>query len=268
MANDLKDLFPFITRDMLRFGRTAQLQLKITSQASVSAALQIRLATREGISEFVHTDSGDGLVQTNTFNISDIPIFVSITNPANTLTQGDCYVTLELLAQGEVVYVLCSGFVYIQKGISWPAASTADAIPGRGRIKMVTTTDPAAGASKTLAVPDGRIWHVLAARYSILNSATVANRIPQIIFTDASGNDRFTTRGQSYTVADAEETVTAMQWGAKPEHIVDTGPKIILPANLYVPDGSSLKIGYVSVQAGDQISTIIIWVEEFFTVPV
>ena len=134
MDLDLSKIIPFITRDMLSFGRTTSLKLRVVSQANAVATFYIRVVTREGKSKFSATTLSTGAMSTSTFNIPDIPTLISVRDDDGNFTQGSCYVTLSLLMDNDVVYELCSGYIYQQKGISWPIGSANDPIPNRMRI--------------------------------------------------------------------------------------------------------------------------------------
>ena len=129
---ELKDrlAFPFANRDMLAFQHGAAFGLRIVSQSTSGAALIIRGMTSEGLFSFLHFPTDNSIIATSDFRISDVPIWVTVTDKDGSLVQGDIYVTLSVTINGDILYELCSGLVYRQKSISWPYNNSQDIRPG------------------------------------------------------------------------------------------------------------------------------------------
>jgi len=173
---------PFPTRDMLRFGRSNKIALKVSVQAQTTTTLTLRLVTREGISEYKIPYTLFGLQQDFTFDVSDIPIYASITSEAADIRQGAAFATLSLLIAGSVVSQMCSGYVYRQKGISWPTSNSDDVLPGRGGIFTLAATLAGAEEAAEWAIPSGQLWRIISVDFTFVSGGTAGNRFPRVVF--------------------------------------------------------------------------------------
>ena len=264
--NDADKLhFPFPTRDMLRFGKESRLQLRITSQSNQTNAVYVRCVTREGISEFRHAPANTGAASSENFSIADIPIFLCGNDTDSAYSQGQLYITVDLLIDGEVVYEFCAGMVYKQKGIAWPANNSEDARPGRGRVVMAVGSDPGAGVDVVITVPANRPWHFLGVHGTIINSATVATRRTYMQVTNTGGDVLFNLYSPDTTVASAEHEYYFFPWGnANVEQIAEQH-YISIPPTMFLPADAVITISMISKQAGDDFGAPIYLYEEFYS---
>lgn len=265
MENLLEKLFPFLTRDMVRFGREAKLQIQIISQSRTSVNLTVRFFTREGISEFRHTNTGTGGEQTSTHDISDLPILLSVTNESGANLQGDAYVQCVLLMNGEQVYEMCAGYVYRRKGISWPGNASNDVIPGRSGIRSVIGTNPAAGQEIEEVVPNGQIWRILAVTFTLACDANAANRYIHVFFQDDNGL-KIVGRHNEFITANQTRAVTVAPYGSETTDPQNTETFIMIPPEIYLPSLGTITTVTDSIQAGDNYSAPVILIEQFYTV--
>lgn len=257
---------PFLVRDMLRFEGAAAFALQIRTQSSVAGTIFIRGFTREGVFTFKHTTTNDGTVQTSTFRIPDVPILVSLTDDLAAFKQGDCVATLNLTENGDVVYVLTSGFVYAQKGISYPNNQLHDVMPGRGAIKTYTSANPAAGDELSLTVPTGRIWRILALNFQLVASATVANRRVRVRLQTNVGLD-IAVFGVTDQTASQTMNYSFAQVGVISDEVDNTRIQIALPQEIYLGQDDFLGTDTINLQSGDNYSVMNVLVEEFFATP-
>lgn len=176
MPDPALNQFPFITRDMLRFGQTAKVELRVDVQADAADTLAISGITREGSFTYKMVTAATSLPTSQTFGLSDIPIMVSVRDSVNSLEQGQCFVTLSLLINGDVVQQLTSGLVYAQKSLSWPQTQQVDLRPGGGRIQRIIPAHPAANVDIQATVPAGEIWKIRDITFLLTTGAAVANR--------------------------------------------------------------------------------------------
>lgn len=267
MNPDDRTSFPFLIREMLRFGSRSNIEIVCRSQADAAVTLRIRLVNREGISEFAHTTVATGVVTTTTHKISDIPILISVIDDGGTLQQGSAYVTLALRIDGEIVYELCSGFVYNQKAISWPYVGGQDMMPGRGKIKEVAGAEPAAGDELSITVPTGRVWHILGLSFQLVTGAAATARVVRIRYDGPSGvsfqSISGTTQADSLT-----RNYFIGRYGAIEDQTDNLSILVNMPNDMYIGEAGSILSSTTNIIAGDNYSTPTILVEEFFAVPV
>lgn len=258
-----QQLPPFITRDLLRFGKNASIQLRLTSQTNNTTSLFVRGITREGMFEFRAIQDGTGAGNVSNFRIPDIPIFVSVVDDSNGNFQGDAYVNLELLINGEIVLSLLSGFVYINKSLSWPQTTNFDMRPGGGRLGWRSGTNPAANVEITELVPESRIWRLIACTFTLVTDANVANRRVHFEMHDSSGQlvEAFSSVDQT-----ASQTIlySVGHFGNTPDETDNNVILINIPDNVYLQTDGQFNTATLNRQATDNFSAPFFLVEEFF----
>lgn len=99
---------------------------------------------------------------------------------ASSVQRGECYVLL-LLHRGRVdnsfqEVVLLADYATTFWGLSFPFGTLRHFLSGRGLPRLVTGTNPAAGAEVSETVPTGARWKLLSFAATLVTSATVATR--------------------------------------------------------------------------------------------
>lgn len=254
---------PFFTRDMLRFGSSAKLELRIDMQADTAATLSISGITREGAFTFKATTPSNSLNTSQSFGLSDIPIMVSVKDTSGALEQGMAFVSLSLVVNGDIVQQLTSGLVYNQKALSWPQTQQVDLRPGGGRIVRKTPTTPAVNVDIQLTVPAGEVWKILDITFLMTTDANVANRRARIyINTPADQTLNMwadTDQAASLTVVYHGGALGAGSAGKTSIHQF-----IPIPANMLLFAGDTLGMTAANRQATDQMTPDEITIEKFF----
>jgi len=263
MNPDSQQLPPFLTRENLKFGNNAKLELQVVSQANATVVLDVVYVNREGMSKFKHTTSSAGAQSTSVFLLSDIPIAVSVVDSLGSFTQGDCYVTVRLLLNGEVVFETCSGFVYKAKSISYPVNNTNDAIPGRGRIRLISGSDPIAGDEISELVPANRIWHLLTLNFNLVTSGTAGNRQTAVYVGIGSGG-AMAIAGTATQAASLTRVYTIGKYGGLATQTFNNRILLNMPSDLYIPSGNTFDTSTLNLDSADQFSVIRFLVEEFY----
>lgn len=258
--------FPFLTRKMLAFEYAVAFALKVDVQADEAVTLNLRGMTREATFEYKVTTLSNSTISTQTFNLSDIPVMVTIEDTARALEQGQCFVSISLLANGVVIQQLTSGYIYAQKALSWPNTQQVDLRPEGGRLTTIISANPAAGLSAEMIVPTGEIWKVLSAEIVLVTSATVASRRVFIDFIQPSGSliecfssiDQLLSTTRAYSMA---------HYGGVPDETHDIEVLINIPSPVIVGAGGTVAIGAYSMQAADNFTSANLVIEKFFTTP-
>ena len=257
---------PFITRKMLDFEHALVFSLRVSTQASVTTNLRIRGMTKEGIFTFRHTTGATGAITTSTFRIPDIPIFLTVEDIDQANEQGRVHATVILIANGDRLYELCSGFVYAQKGISWPTSSNVDAVPGHGIFREFNGTNQAAGDEIVETIPNGRLWRLLAFQFTLVTAATAGSRRVHAVIAGPGGleldffgsTDQIISETKNYTCA----AVGVIRDEKENDKII-----IPIPDNLYIPENGTIGTRTTNLAAGDDFGAPNILIEEFFTTP-
>src|SRR3972149_8142483 len=112
--------YPFVTREMLAFKHASSFSLILNIIARATDGIEIRGMTKEGPFTFLFSPVGDGSIETFTFAVPDIPIFVSVTPSPDAAIATDAYVTLHLAVNGNRMMKLCQGIITFLSSVSWP----------------------------------------------------------------------------------------------------------------------------------------------------
>ena len=158
--------FPFLTREMLSFGRKSQISFEITTFATFSSLISIRGVSKDSPFVVKHTTLGNRLAQTESFQIPDIPIFLSVEDDDNTFRSGECYVKLSLKINNDVVAQLAAGYVHQQKSLSWPMVRQDEGGPNAGKLSTIVVDDPAANNEWTVQPPFNTTWLIKSIRFT------------------------------------------------------------------------------------------------------
>lgn len=256
---------PFLTREMLRFGNKAKVELQIQAVSVDAGEVKIRGYNRSGFFEYSHSVTGGGTTSSETFAIPDLPIGLSVIDDGSWFVQGECYATVSLLINGEVVQDLCSGFVFYGKGISFPVANSIDTRPGGGQIVTISGTNPAAGAEVSMSVPSGQIYRILAINFSLTTDANAANRRVHVQFQSETTGMTIDCYGDTDQAASVSRTYSCAAFGATPATTDDNDIIIPIPQDIYLPAGGDIKTATTNKQAGDDYGIPRVLVERFFS---
>ena len=257
---------PFLTRTMLAFEQTVTFSLRIDMQSDTAAALAIRGMTREGMFTYSTTTAADSLITQATFALPDIPIYITIEDSARVLVQGSTFITISLMANGNVIQQLTSGYIYAQKALSWPNTSQVDLRSGGGKLTATTTADPPAGSIAEITVPAGEVWKIKSANIALVTDATVASRYPYIEFSPAAGGLIEGITGGNQTASLAYTWIFAI-YGSDPLGAANNIQLVPIPTDISLAAGSTIIFKAGNMQAGDNFGAGTVQYEKFFTTP-
>jgi len=259
--DDLKSL-PFLTRKMLAFEHALVFSLRLTERSMAVKNLTIRGITREGLFSFKVATVGTAVPTASSFRIPDIPIMVSVIDEDGSIFQGDVYVTLELMANGDRMYGLLAGFVEGGKELSFPVPNTQDPLPNRGRITQTTQITMTIGEEMEIMVPFHAVWRVIAVAFKLNTSAIVADRIVELEFE----NYKFQL---IRCVQDAKQTASqlrhysAASFGRTPASWTSNEYIITIPNDMWLTGDSRIKTMTQGFQGNDQFRDCSALVEQF-----
>lgn len=253
---------PFLTRKMLDFEFAKSLSLKVSSQTGTAGTLSITGMTKSGPFSLKHTTNSSGVISSTTFRITDFPIWISVFDPNTSFNLGECFVTLDILIDGDTVFQLASGYLYKQKALSWPAYSSNDKRLGGGIVKTIYGTNPAAGANVFETVPNGREWRLIAARITLATDANVANRRVHLILGDGTTQmiDAFSNTDHA---ASSTINYTFAAFGYVPASTDANDIVVPIPSNVILPENYEIQTGVTNFQAADNFLAPVFWVEEY-----
>ena len=174
--------FPFVTRRMLDFedGCNFTLIVNTLSATSYASTLTIQGMTKMGAFKYACLIVTGGTVQTFTFKLPDVPIFLSAVEENPDVGPNNVWVIIKLSVNGDVGMILTQGYPSDRIGISWPIQQQINPISNLGANSLLTVTVPAAGAEWTTTVPANQRWEIRSIIFTFTASSTIASRRPGI----------------------------------------------------------------------------------------
>lgn len=264
MAEPAYPSLPFVTRDMLKFGSSSKLQLRIQTTTNVDETLLITVVTREGTTTYTQVVTAVAAVKVNTFALSDIPIFLAISSTSGSIFQGDIYSTATLLINGNPIFQFCSGLVYPGVAPSYPVATNPDMRPGGGKMHMITSADPGVGAETSITVPVGQLWRVLSVTQTLVAAAAAASRRVQYVFQN-SGGGKIYARSNTDQIISETKTYSASILGVVQTESIANIIQIALPQDIWIDEGGTITTETLNINASDNFGTALVRVEIFMS---
>lgn len=162
---------------------------------------------------------------------------------------------------GTALMTLMQGYCGALQALSWPLSPIVNTISGRGVIRSITGTDPAAGAEILEVVPTGARWRPIALAVSLVTDATVTNRSPELFFSDGT---------LAFYSCDPPAVQTASlnrfyngSCGGERLAAIAENPQWNIPNELILLAGFKIRTNTLNLQAGDNWAAPQMLVEEW-----
>lgn len=194
---------------------------------------------------------------------------LTVTTGATSSPFGQTFARVQVIrglaASGAVLGTLCAGAVSSAQPIAYPGAGVRSMVEGRGSLRSITGTNPAAGVAISETVPTGARWRFIGILFTFVTDATAANREVALSFDDgaaeflrlASGQTQAATLTFRYNFASHLIARAVAQ-----ANIVHVGtPDLILLA------GYRIQAVTTNIQAGDDFAAPQLIVEEWLDAP-
>lgn len=185
--------------------------------------------------------------------------------PGVNTRKGQTYLRISMirgsLAAGTVHATMVQDYVYTGHFPSWPVINQPHLVDGRGVIRAVTGTDPAAGANIVETVPTNARWRLLAIDTTLVTSAVVGTRRPRLTF--SNGTAFFISVPQPGTQT-ASLTVT-WRWavGSFVTTEISAAARFQGIPDLLLPEGFTIETRHEASDAGDNWGAPTLLVEEW-----
>lgn len=260
----------------LQFFTTGEDNLRIISVntlAGVRLKLQGRRLTDAGKLEpfaYDHTPNSDRTVATDDYPLGIGAVMnLSCFATGGTPKIGQTFVIVQIIrglgAAAIVLGTLLQGYVTSTQGLGWPGSPIQTSTEGPGYTRIITGTDPAAGANVSETVPTGARWQLLALEVEFDTDATVIDRT---VFLD------FVFGGGILFRAAPPLTIPASMgaqcsWGAGVAAVGQAAYATFqgsTPAPLILPAGTIIRTGVGNGQAGDNFRAPTYTVQEWLEV--
>jgi hypothetical protein len=180
--------------------------------------------------------------------------------------RGQTFVRAFLIRGGSTsagaTLLLFSDYVFGQFAAGWPFGRILTMREGSGFLARAAAGNPGAGVEWSLNGIAGVAWRIISGQATLVTSATVANRIPQVSFNySGSGVGLFT--GNQVVPASTTCTVTLTLGSPPPVVAGDANVTIpIPPIWLTGSVASALTSSTLNLQAGDVYTNIFFFVEQ------
>jgi hypothetical protein len=238
------------------------------SQASQRLLVHVRLLLPDGsisFNQYSYVPTTDRILNSFAQHLSE-GFLLSVTATTITTTpRAGSFVRVSLIkgwpVSPVVGEILMAGYVGTLPWLSWPPGVLREQGDGRGLIREISGTIPAAGAEISEAVPSNARWHVMGFLYQLVTSAAVANRVSQLCINPGGGSVIVA----SPAVVQAASTTVSYSWA---EGIANSAvnPLLLsgaLPENVTILGGGSIQTRTQGIQPGDQYSAVLYMVEEW-----
>ncbi len=252
----------FLSRDMLAFEQGLPLTLRLTFHSNSTSLIKLVGFTKHAAFSFEVTPVGDLTQESQDFRITDFPIMLSIVTDDDTIVRGDVYAKVELLLRDTVHATLAQGYVSSLNSPSWPHGTQEDSFSGRGKILVITGTNPGLGVEVSETVPANVHWEVFAVRLLLTTDATVQTRTVHLVIQDSasslidiiSANTQVASLSRNYTFATYTDPI---------DQQATNDLLTSFPRKVYLPTGFRIVTQTTGFQAGDNWSAPFFHVEQW-----
>lgn len=241
--------------------REGGFDLLVESYCNTALTVQIRGYTENELIIHDHTPNSDRSLASSVIGITGSPLYITARSSLVGTKRGQCYVRVSLRIEGVIVATLFAGYVDDTTGVAFPNGKIEDSKSGIGHIRSITGTDPAAGVNISETVPTGALWKLKSLRFTLATDATVANRATILTITDGA-TELWRCFGNASIPASTTIVTIYSDIGTR-----DTGlsscNQTLLPRDFLLPQGYVIATAISSFQAGDNLSALQLFVEEF-----
>ena len=157
--------------------------------------------TREGVFMFTYTPPNTGAANPVLLGIPDIPMYVSVIDRDGDIEPGQCYASLSLFINGDLLYELCSGIIYSGKSISFPPSFAEHPRPNLGFLDSSALPNAAAGSEISLGTSLVQEWHIIWVRFRLVTSSAVADRRVHLSLQSSAGVNLYCIAGAIQTAS-------------------------------------------------------------------
>lgn len=156
---------------------------------------------------------------------------------------------------------LLQGYISTVPRLAWPGSPIASALTPNGRHRVITGSDPAAGAEVSETVPAGARWRLAIFNFGLQASAAAANRLPLLTIDD--GATILWQVGANVALTANLLGVYRTAIGATASVIGTQHYTLALPSHLMLLPGYRIRTVTTALDVADNYTAPIYVVEEF-----
>ncbi len=238
------------------------------STAALTVVIHFRLLLPDGRVvplEFKVVTDATRTAKVTAFDLQEGYLLGAVAFIAGGAPFGRVFCQIELIrdipSSGIRTLTLAAGYLTDANEIGWPNFTPLGSLQGRGLIRSIVGTTPAAGAEITETVPTGARWAVKSFTFAFTASAAIQNRIPQVSIDD--GGVSFYIFGTAVAITAGQgRTITASPVSGA---LTDAQNNILIPmpSEIAMLAGFRIKTTTSNIQVGDQYSNVKYEVEEW-----
>lgn len=249
---------------MFRWQQGATIDLEAITYATVTNPVSLVGATRDTLFTYDLTHPGDGTRNSKIFRVTDIPSFLSVQTDNTNVDRGEFYAAIYLRVNGTRAFKLCSGYISVQNGISYPFVETqAEHLRG-GLHTSVAAADPAAGADFVIAVPTNELWILKGGSVDFTTDANAANRSMHIrVEIHGIGGPAIELLPNAVQAASLSRRYTIGAFGNSTLAADDNDIQINMPPDMVLKEGDDIRSIIFNKQATDDITQAVFYIEKF-----
>lgn len=248
------------------------LTVKLYTSLAVTIVLHGRVLLPSGeIKEFerLHAASAtDRTLSSESFQLGEVFLLnLSVTQQNVAIQIGTCYVVVTLThgsAASRVEHTtLASGYCAQDNYIYWPGRPGVDSLTGKGLLRVIPGTNPAAGAEILETVPTGARWRFIAMRAVLVTDATVATRVPSIVFQSAVPLEFLRIGPQTGQGLSTTGIFSWLSGQGYDSGALATIQSIGVPGSMWLAAGHRIATVTTNLQAGDDWAAPVLFLEEY-----
>lgn len=162
------------------------------------------------------------------------------------------------------VQTLLAGYIHSTFQPSWPPGYAEPAVGGKGNIRSITGTDPAANTEVSETVPTHALWRPLALRVRLVTDGTAATRLVHVLLDDGT-TTLVLVPAAATQVASLTRDYSAAPFGVT---VTTSATEILipLPSGILLRAGHRIRTSTENLQATDNYGAPQLLVEEWIEV--
>lgn len=247
--------------DNVKWLKDGSIDLLVESYSSASLTLQIRGLNDNEMINAVHATSNDRSLASSVVAVSSPPHLLTVRCSSTVVKHGTCFVRISLRVEGVVVALLFADYVTDTSAPAYPNGNIVSSTEGRGLLRSITGTNPAANTEFSETVPTGALWRFISLSAILVTDANVATRSASIAFGDGVANFAFSgasgAHGANLTWRYVFADVGAGSTGSTTANLIVTPAEIMLMAGYTISSVTAFR------QVGDDWSAPQLFVEEW-----
>jgi hypothetical protein len=179
--------------------------------------------------------------------------------------RGQCFVTLGLTSgaatSNPATHVLAQDYLSSSEAMGWPGSPVHGSAEGVGNLRVIVGTQPAVGQEIDETVPTNARWRAIAMTAELVTSAAVGNRIVTLRAVTPGG----VAAGWVSIYSHPAATLGDYVFGNTQSRQANAFGAVLVEIPPYIPllQGWELETFTSGLQAGDQWSAPVLWVEEW-----